>query len=104
VTERDRLPERDDRTRPRGERPTGSIAFIVRVARDAAGGLAGIVEHVRTGRKERFDGLEAIPSVIATLMPIEERRDLGSGDEGGVEPSAARPLAPRTSGVEETPI
>jgi hypothetical protein len=105
VTERDRLPARDDGTRQPAERPAGTIAFIVRVAMDAAGGLVGIVEHVRTGRKERFERLEALPGVIATLMAIGARRDRVSGDEVDVEPSgAARPLAPRIHGGEETPM
>jgi hypothetical protein len=33
-----------------------SMTFIVRVSRDEAGRLAGVVERVRTGQKERFQG------------------------------------------------
>ena len=61
----------------------GSITFIVRVSMDEAGRLAGIVEHVRTGRKERFDRLEAIGGVIASLLPTAECRNRISGDGGG---------------------
>jgi hypothetical protein len=41
------------------------------------GGLTGIIEHARTGRKERFEGLEAIAGVIGSLMPVEQRTDSG---------------------------
>jgi hypothetical protein len=44
------------------------MTFIVRVGANEAGGLVGVVEHARTGRKERFDGVEAISGVIAALM------------------------------------
>lgn len=44
------------------------MTFIVRVGANKAGGVVGIVEHARTGRKERFDGVEAISGVIAALM------------------------------------
>ena len=60
---------RTDATRWPEERPIESITFIVRVSRDKGGGLFGIVEHVRTGRKERFERLEAMGGVIAALMP-----------------------------------
>jgi hypothetical protein len=44
------------------------MTFIVRVGANEAGGVVGVVEHVRTGRKERFAGVEAISNVIAALM------------------------------------
>jgi hypothetical protein len=58
----------------------GSITFIVQVSTDEAGRFAGIVEHVRTGRKERFERLEAIGGVIASVLPTAECRDRISGD------------------------
>lgn len=45
-----------------------AMTFIVRVGANEAGGIVGVVEHVRTGRKERFDGVETISGVIAALM------------------------------------
>jgi hypothetical protein len=53
-----------DRTFPIAARMT----FIVRLDASASEGVAGIVEHASTGRKERFRGVEAISGVIAALM------------------------------------
>ena len=44
------------------------MTFIVRLDATESEGIAGIVEHASTGRKERFRGVEAISSVIAALM------------------------------------
>ena len=46
-----------------------AMTFIVRVRANEAGEVVGVVEHAGTGRKERFDGVEAIGRVIASLMP-----------------------------------
>ena len=43
------------------------MTFIVRVTATAAGPVVGVVEHPGTGRKERFEGLDALASVIAAL-------------------------------------
>jgi hypothetical protein len=56
------------------------MTFIVRLARDAAGRVTGIVERVRTGEKERFEGVAAIATVIARMgaidhIPSEEAED-----------------------------
>ena len=45
-----------------------SMTFIVRIDASESGGVAGIVEHASTGRKEKFRGVEAISGVIAALM------------------------------------
>ena len=42
--------------------------FIVSVSEDATGGLHGLVETVRTGRKERFQGLETLGPVIGAMF------------------------------------
>jgi len=44
------------------------MTFIVRLDASESGGVAGIVEHASTGRKEKFRGVEAISGVIAALM------------------------------------
>ena len=75
---RDRSTEIGDGTRWPGERPIESITFIVRVSRDDVGGLTGIIEHARTGRKERFEGLQAIVAVIGARMPVQQPTDLGT--------------------------
>jgi len=41
--------------------------FIVRLSRDDAGHLSGVVEQVRTGVKRRVEGVEAITRVIAEM-------------------------------------
>jgi hypothetical protein len=42
--------------------------IIVRVRRDDAGRLSGVVERVRTGEKLRFHGLETVGRAVATLL------------------------------------
>ena len=53
---------------------TAAMTFIVRVRTNEAGSVVGVIEHAGTGRKERFDGVEAISDVIATLMVAVGRR------------------------------
>jgi hypothetical protein len=53
--------------------------FVVRVVRDDAGQLAGIVERVRTGEKARFETTDGIGQLIARMVagdppPETERR------------------------------
>jgi hypothetical protein len=61
--------------------PAPRISFIVRVARDEAGRLSGIVERVQSGAKEGFHGAEAIGPLIARMAREEV------GDPGGHPPS-----------------
>lgn len=42
--------------------------FIVRLTRDPAGRVTGVVERVRTGEKERFTGVEEIGPLVAELL------------------------------------
>jgi hypothetical protein len=44
------------------------MTFIVRIGANEAGGVVGVIEHARTGRKERFEGVESISGIIAALM------------------------------------
>lgn len=46
----------------------GPITFIVRVSKDDTGRLTGIVERVKTGKKEQFHTVEAISQVIARMV------------------------------------
>jgi hypothetical protein len=50
---------------------TPSLTFIVRVAVDEAGRASGIVERVRTGAKQRFEGFEALGPIIASMVRAE---------------------------------
>jgi hypothetical protein len=43
--------------------------FIVRVRRDGAGRLTGVVERVATGEKRRFQGAEGLAGVIQGMLP-----------------------------------
>jgi hypothetical protein len=49
-----------------GEREIATT-FVVRIARDARGGVSGVVERVATGAKQRFEGFDAIGRVIAGM-------------------------------------
>ncbi len=42
--------------------------FVVRVVRDDAGQLAGIVERVRTGEKARFETTDGMGRLIARMV------------------------------------
>ena len=42
--------------------------FIVRVWRDAASRVTGVVERVATGEKARFQGAQAIAEIIERMM------------------------------------
>lgn len=43
------------------------MTLIVRLTLDHAGALTGVIERVRTGRKERFSGIEGLAAVVARL-------------------------------------
>jgi hypothetical protein len=43
-------------------------SFVVMVSEDERGRLGGVVEAVRTGRKERFQGLETLGPVIEAMF------------------------------------
>jgi len=42
--------------------------FVIRVVRDPAGGVSGVVERVRTGFKQRFEGREALCRVVEEML------------------------------------
>jgi hypothetical protein len=47
------------------------MTFVLRLVRDEAGRLTGILERVRTGEKQRFEGLAAIAPLIARMLTGE---------------------------------
>jgi len=59
-------------------RPT---TFIVRILQNEAGKLSGVVERVKTGEKQSFEGLEALGELIAGMMEKEQR--LEKKEKGG---------------------
>jgi hypothetical protein len=61
------LPDRPARgSRPDPERLRRF--FIVSVSEDATGELHGVVEAVRSGRKERFQGLDTLGPVVGAMF------------------------------------
>jgi hypothetical protein len=42
--------------------------FVVSVSEDPGGELQGVVEAVRSGRKERFQGLDTLGAVVGALF------------------------------------
>jgi hypothetical protein len=44
------------------------VTLIVRIRRDDADRLSGVVERVRTGAKVHFHGLDALSAAIASLL------------------------------------
>ncbi len=53
------------------------MTFIVRVSLDESGRLRGIVEQVKTGRKQQFDSADAICRIIERLVEAEHERPSG---------------------------
>ena len=53
--------------------PQGPLTFIIRVSRDEAGRLSGVVERVRTGEKARVYEIEDIGQVIVRMMDARSR-------------------------------
>ena len=51
--------------------------FIVSVSEGEGGELLGVVEAVRSGRKERFQGLDALGPVIGALLRHLRDDDIG---------------------------
>ena len=44
------------------------MTFVVRLTRDRAGRITGVVEQVKTGRKARVEGLDAVGRAIAKMI------------------------------------
>ena len=75
-----------------GETQPVRRSFVVSVSEDETGELEGVVEAVRTGRKERFRGLESLGLVIAAMFRRlrgegrEVRRGMGTNQSHGRMP------------------
>jgi hypothetical protein len=55
------------------EAPRQPQTFIVRLTLGDGGALSGVVERVRTGEKQRFHDLAALPELIAGMADRETR-------------------------------
>ena len=42
--------------------------FVVRIVRDEDGQITGMVEHVRSGAKARFDEVKTVGALIARML------------------------------------
>jgi hypothetical protein len=49
------------------------LTFVLRLVRDRAGGLSGVLERVRTGEKVRLDGLGGIAAALSAMLEREKR-------------------------------
>jgi hypothetical protein len=49
------------------------ITFIVRMTRDDAGGLRGVIERAATGAKQPVESCEAVGAVIAAMLAAERK-------------------------------
>jgi hypothetical protein len=55
------------------EDPETRLTFVLRLVRDRAGGISGVVERVRTGEKARLEGLDGIAPALAAMLDRERR-------------------------------
>ncbi len=49
------------------------LTFVVRLTLGDGGVLSGVVERVRNGEKQRFDGVQALAEVIAAMAERETK-------------------------------
>jgi hypothetical protein len=57
------------------------MTFIVRLSRDDAGHVTGIVERVQTGEKARFDALDVLAEVIGRMVAHDTTNRGARGDQ-----------------------
>lgn len=46
--------------------------FIIRLVREPAGDVSGVIERVRTGAKERFEGRDALCRLMQEMLKERE--------------------------------
>jgi hypothetical protein len=59
--------------------PRRPETFVVRLAGDATAPLAGLIHHVRTGEKRRFEGLVELGMAIQEMAHDTAARDADEG-------------------------
>ena len=45
-----------------------NVTFVVRVRCNADGDVSGVVERVKTGSKQRFEGCDALGALVARML------------------------------------
>lgn len=53
--------------------PHPPLTFVVRLILGDGGVLSGVVERVRSGEKQRFDGVQALAEIIAAMAERETK-------------------------------
>jgi len=51
-----------------------AITFIVRLTRDSAGTVKGVIERASTGDKRPVDGCEAVGPALAEMLKADRER------------------------------
>ena len=62
-----------------------ATTFIIRLLHEPSGHVSGVVERVRTGVKERFEGRDALCRLIAAM--VESDREVAEDGRGAAERS-----------------
>jgi hypothetical protein len=52
------------------------MTLIVRLTCGAAGAITGVIERVRTGQKERFEGIDGLTAVVTRLAAQERAAEI----------------------------
>lgn len=53
------------------EDPGARVTFVLRLVRDRAGRVSGVLERVRTGEKARVAGLDGVTAALAKMLDRE---------------------------------
>jgi hypothetical protein len=59
------------------------MTFVVRLTRDEAGRITGVVEQVKTGLKARVEGLDAVGRAIGEMIAPPGTNQVQSPPEAG---------------------
>jgi len=59
------------------------MTFVVRLTRDKVGRITGVVEQVKTGRKARVEGLDAVGRVIGEMIATPGTGQVQNPPEAG---------------------
>ena len=63
----------------------GTFTFILRLSRDGAGRVRGVLERVRTGEKVRVEQLETLGPLVGQMLRDWEDEQIHRAEEEGGE-------------------